>query len=88
MARTIDPRLVEASLAWYLTRQYLLAPFFPRLGTQQLGQHPADGAEHEPSAAEDECGQAAVAEEPIVANELAYPAAQETASTELCGLEK
>lgn len=44
MAHTIDPRLSESSLAWYLTRQYLLAPFFPRLGTSQIGPEPRDVA--------------------------------------------
>ena len=40
IAHTIDPRLIERGLAWYLTRQYLLAPFFPRFGTRQLGPEP------------------------------------------------
>ena len=44
IAHTIDARLNEPGLAWYLTRQYLLAPFLPRLGTRQLGPEPRDVA--------------------------------------------
>lgn len=33
----IDPRLVEKGLFWYFTKCYLLAPLFPRFGTQQIG---------------------------------------------------
>jgi beta-carotene hydroxylase len=40
MALTIDPRLIERSLVWYVIRQYLLAPIFPALGTRQLGAKP------------------------------------------------
>lgn len=36
----IDPKLIERSLLWYWFRQYLLSPFFPSLGTTQLGQGP------------------------------------------------
>lgn len=34
----IDARLLEKSLWVYWTKQYLLAPFFPSLGTQQVGR--------------------------------------------------
>lgn len=37
----IDDRLKEPSLFWYLIKQYVLAPFLPRLGTQQLGADPS-----------------------------------------------
>jgi beta-carotene hydroxylase len=40
MAHAINPRLNEGSLAWFLLRQYLLAPLIPRLGTRQLGPDP------------------------------------------------
>ncbi len=40
IAHTIDPRLNEPGLAWYLVRQYLLAPFIPHLGTSQIGPEP------------------------------------------------
>ena len=46
IAPRIDPSLVLSSLWLYWFRQYLLAPFFPSLGTQQLGpgpMHPPDG---------------------------------------------
>jgi fatty acid desaturase len=43
MAHAIDPRLIEGSLAWYLLRQYFLAPLFPRLGTRQMGPEPRMG---------------------------------------------
>jgi beta-carotene hydroxylase len=34
----IDPRLIEQSLWWYWFRVYFLAPFFPSLGTVQVGR--------------------------------------------------
>jgi beta-carotene hydroxylase len=40
MARAIHPSLNERSLAWFLVRQYLLAPLIPSLGTRQLGPEP------------------------------------------------
>ena len=40
IAPSIDPRLNEPSLVWFLVRQYLLAPFCPRLGTSQIGNPP------------------------------------------------
>jgi beta-carotene hydroxylase len=48
----IDPRLCEQSMWWFFFRQYALAPFFPRLGTTQLGRAPFDdAAEAEPAGA-------------------------------------
>ena len=36
----IHPSLVQRSLAWYWFKQYALAPFFPSLGSVQLGPGP------------------------------------------------
>jgi len=41
IADTIDPRLNEPNLLWFLIRQYLLSPFVPSLGTRQLGEVPS-----------------------------------------------
>jgi hypothetical protein len=41
LADSIDPRLNERNLIWFLFRQYLLAPLFPRFGTHQLGRLPS-----------------------------------------------
>jgi fatty acid desaturase len=38
----IDPRLVAGNLWWYFTKQYLLAPLFPKLGSVQVGRAPFD----------------------------------------------
>jgi len=38
----IDPRLCEWSMLWFFARQYLLAPFWPQLGTVQIGRAPFD----------------------------------------------
>jgi len=38
----IDPRLVAGNLWWYFVKQYLVAPFFPRLGSVQVGRAPFD----------------------------------------------
>jgi fatty acid desaturase len=38
----IDARLCERSMLWFFARQYLLAPFFPALGTVQIGRAPFD----------------------------------------------
>ncbi len=43
IADTIDPRLNERNLVWFLLRQYLLSPVFPSLGTQQIGALPNEG---------------------------------------------
>lgn len=37
-ADQIDPRLLHKSMWWYFFQQYLLAPFFPSLGTTQVGR--------------------------------------------------
>jgi beta-carotene hydroxylase len=42
IADQIDPRLIEHSMWWYFFRQYVLAPFFPQLGSQQIGRAPFD----------------------------------------------
>jgi beta-carotene hydroxylase len=42
IADKIDPTLRQKSVWWYWTRQYLLAPFFPQLGTTQIGRAPFD----------------------------------------------
>jgi beta-carotene hydroxylase len=38
----IDPELNQRSLFWYWTKQYIFAPFFPKLGTHQIGRAPFD----------------------------------------------
>jgi beta-carotene hydroxylase len=42
LAPSIDPRLVNGGMLWYFTRCYVLAPFFPRFGTTQVGRAPFD----------------------------------------------
>jgi fatty acid desaturase len=42
LAPKIDPRLVAGSMWWYFAKQYLLAPFFPKLGSVQVGRAPFD----------------------------------------------
>ncbi|MGZ6163501.1 MAG: fatty acid desaturase, partial [Myxococcaceae bacterium] len=42
LAPDIDPRLNERSFWWFCLRNYLLAPFFPSLGTHQIGRAPFD----------------------------------------------
>jgi fatty acid desaturase len=42
IAPEIDPRLVEHNVVWYFFRQYALAPFFPQLGSVQVGRAPFD----------------------------------------------
>jgi beta-carotene hydroxylase len=44
IADRIHPSLREKSVWWYWIRQYLVAPFFPSLGTVQLGRAPFDTA--------------------------------------------
>jgi fatty acid desaturase len=56
IAPEIHPSLVLNSVWWYWFKQYALAPFFPSLGTVQLGpgpQHRPEGATVETSAAVD-----------------------------------
>jgi beta-carotene hydroxylase len=38
----VDPRLNIPSVTWYWLKQYLLSPFWPRLGTAQIGRAPFD----------------------------------------------
>jgi fatty acid desaturase len=38
----IDPRLMESSVWWYWLRQYFITPFFPKLGSVQVGRAPFD----------------------------------------------
>lgn len=45
LAPHIDPVLLQRSLWWYWFKQYCLAPFFPSLGTVQLGRAPFDTGE-------------------------------------------
>jgi fatty acid desaturase len=52
IARSIDPRLNERSLIWYLIRQYLVAPILPQFGTHQLGLEPRDAAARQEAARE------------------------------------
>jgi len=42
LAPLIDPRLNEPSFWLFCLKNYLLAPFFPSLGTKQLGRAPFD----------------------------------------------
>ncbi len=45
IAPNIDPALNESSFLVWMTKQYLLAPFLPRLGTRQIGRAPMDAPE-------------------------------------------
>jgi fatty acid desaturase len=40
IAPQIDPRLIEHNMWWYFVRQYVVAPFVPRLGSVQVGRAP------------------------------------------------
>jgi hypothetical protein len=40
IADSINPLLNERNLVWFLLRQYLIAPVFPSMGTQQIGSVP------------------------------------------------
>jgi beta-carotene hydroxylase len=40
----IDARLCHRSMWFFFLRRYLLAPFWPRLGTVQVGRAPFDDA--------------------------------------------
>jgi len=42
IADKIDPRLMHRSMWGFFFRQYALAPFFPKLGTVQVGRAPFD----------------------------------------------
>jgi fatty acid desaturase len=45
IADQIDPALKQRSLWWYWTKQYVLTPFFPSLGTKQIGRAPFETEE-------------------------------------------
>lgn len=42
IAPHIDPRLIHRSICVYFIRQYVMAPFLPAVGTQQVGRAPSD----------------------------------------------
>lgn len=54
IAREIDPRLCHRSMWWFFLKQHVLAVFFPRLGTVQVGRAPFDcpASERRPDAPE------------------------------------
>lgn len=61
IAPRIDPSLVQSSLWLYWLRQYFLAPFFPSLGSRQLGpgpMNPPEGVRRESGTADVELGEA------------------------------
>lgn len=61
IAPQIDPSLLQRSLWLYWFRQYLLTPFFPSLGTRQLGRgpmHPPEQFRRGPGTADVELGEA------------------------------
>ncbi len=61
IAPQIDPSLLQRSLWLYWLKQYALAPFFPSLGTQQLGpgpMNPPGGRRGQAEALEVELGEA------------------------------
>jgi beta-carotene hydroxylase len=61
IAPNIDPSLLQKSLLVYWVRQYLLTPFFPQLGTRQLGRgpmNPPDQLRRGPGTADVELGEA------------------------------
>jgi fatty acid desaturase len=41
LSADINPLLNERSVCWFMFRQYVLASFFPALGTVQVGESPA-----------------------------------------------
>ena len=41
LAPQINPALIERSLGWYFVKNYALAPFARRFGTQQIGPEPS-----------------------------------------------
>lgn len=49
LAPYIDPRLIHRSMWGYFFRQYVVAPFFPAFGTQQVGRAPSDPPDGRPS---------------------------------------
>ncbi|MCH2109018.1 MAG: fatty acid desaturase [Polyangiaceae bacterium] len=52
----IHPELRQQSLFWYWTKQYILAPFAPSLGTKQIGRAPFDTEDEELDIATAEVG--------------------------------
>jgi fatty acid desaturase len=61
LAPKIDPRLIEHNMWWYFARQYFVAPFFPKLGSVQVGRagfEPPDGKLEVVTSAEVELGEA------------------------------
>jgi len=46
IAHLIKPELNQPNLAWYLARQFMLAPLAPRFGTRQIGGAPAEVPPH------------------------------------------
>jgi fatty acid desaturase len=61
IAPRIDPSLIQRSLWLYWFKQYFLAPFFPSLGTRQLGpgpMNPPGGKRQETGTADVELGEA------------------------------
>lgn len=61
IAPRIHPDLLQHSLWWYWFRQYFLAPFFPSLGSVQLGpgpMNPPDSHRRAPGTADVELGEA------------------------------
>lgn len=40
LVKKIDPALVEGGLTWYLVKNYVLSPVFPRFGSVQIGRNP------------------------------------------------
>jgi fatty acid desaturase len=61
IADTIAPRLNEGNLLSFLIKQYVLALFLPRLGTQQLGAEPSHLAVRETAAPQQPTGRQAIA---------------------------
>lgn len=69
IAPNIDKSLLQRSLWWYWFKQYALAPFFPKLGTVQLGRGPMNPPNGERSieCADVELGEAGTNAVPIQA---------------------
>lgn len=47
IADSIDPKLNERNLIWFIVRQYLISPFFPGMGTEQMGGLPSEMTKEE-----------------------------------------
>jgi beta-carotene hydroxylase len=48
IAPYIDPRLINRNMWWYFAKQYAIAPFFPSLGSVQIGRAPFDPPDGKP----------------------------------------